>query len=84
MVCRRYPGVTVVGREARSRQWRVSSAESDAGEPAQFGLPSRPALALESRGLAELSAFYTVAPLLGLGRRGDGHPALILPGVRHV
>ncbi len=58
----------------------VSSAESDAGEPAQFGLPSRLALALESRAFAELSAFYTIAPLLGLGRRGDGHPALILPG----
>src|SRR4051812_969593 len=58
----------------------VSSAESDAAEPAQFGLPSRLALALESRAFAELSAFYTVAPLLGMGRRGDGHPALVLPG----
>ncbi|MET0326495.1 MAG: alpha/beta hydrolase [Ilumatobacteraceae bacterium] len=57
-----------------------SSAESDAPEPAQFELPSRFALALESRVFAELSAFYTVAPLLGTGRRGDGHPALVLPG----
>jgi hypothetical protein len=59
---------------------RTSSAESNAGEPAQFELPSRLALALESRAFAELSAFYTVAPLLGMGRRGDGHPALVLPG----
>jgi pimeloyl-ACP methyl ester carboxylesterase len=58
----------------------LSSAESDAAEPAQFELPSRLALALESRVFAELSAFYRVAPLLGMGRRGDGHPALVLPG----
>jgi pimeloyl-ACP methyl ester carboxylesterase len=35
---------------------------------------------MESRAFAELSAFYMSAPLLGLGRRGDGHPALVLPG----
>ena len=57
-----------------------SSAKSDAAEPAQFELPSRLVLALESRAFAELSAFYMFAPLLGLGRRGDGHPALVLPG----
>ena len=59
---------------------RNSSDESAATEPAQFQLPSRLVLALESRALAELSAFYMAAPLLGMGRRGDGHPALILPG----
>ena len=63
--------------------WTVvtsSSAKSDVAEPAQFELPSRLVLALESRAFAELSAFYMFAPLLGLGRRGDGHPALVLPG----
>jgi pimeloyl-ACP methyl ester carboxylesterase len=49
-------------------------------EASPFVLPSRLVLALESRALAELSAFYMSAPLLGLGRRGDGHPALVLPG----
>jgi pimeloyl-ACP methyl ester carboxylesterase len=51
-----------------------------ADEPSPFVLPSRLVLALESRSLAELSAFYVSAPFLGLGRRGDGHPALVLPG----
>lgn len=52
----------------------------DASEPSPFGTPSRLVLALESRALAELAAFYMSAPWLGLGRRGDGHPALVLPG----
>ena len=57
-----------------------SSGESSEAEQAQFELPSRLVLALESRAFAELSAFFMVAPLLGMGRRGDGHPALVLPG----
>jgi pimeloyl-ACP methyl ester carboxylesterase len=55
------------------------SAQSDDAAP-QFALPSRLALALETRAFAELSAFYSVIPLLGPRRRGDGHPALVLPG----
>ena len=61
----------------------MSSAEpnpTDAPEASPFALPSRLVLALESRALAELSAFYLSAPLLGLGRQGEGHPALVLPG----
>ena len=66
-----------------SRSALVSSAEpnlTDAPEASPFALPSRLVLALESRALAELSAFYMSAPLLGLGRQGEGHPALVLPG----
>jgi pimeloyl-ACP methyl ester carboxylesterase len=58
----------------------TGSDPAGASEPSPFAPPSRLVLALESRALAELSAFYMSAPLLGLGRRGDGHPALVLPG----
>jgi pimeloyl-ACP methyl ester carboxylesterase len=60
----------------------VSSPEPNGGAPpaSPFVVPSRVVLALESRALAELSAFYMSAPWLGLGRRGDDHPALVLPG----
>jgi pimeloyl-ACP methyl ester carboxylesterase len=57
-----------------------ATARATGPEPSPFALPSRMVLALESRALAELSAFYVYAPMLGLGHDGDGHPALVLPG----
>jgi len=43
--------------------------------------PSRALLLLEVRALWELGAFFTMAPLLRLAPRGDGHPVLVLPGL---
>ncbi len=36
---------------------------------------------LEVRAIAELGAFFSMAPLLRLAPRGDGHPVLVLPGL---
>ncbi|MEA3216891.1 MAG: hypothetical protein QOJ19_3047 [Acidimicrobiia bacterium] len=61
----------------------MTQHDTEAGAPSKpspFVLPSRLVLALESRAFAELSAFLVYAPLLGLGHRGAGHPALVLPG----
>jgi pimeloyl-ACP methyl ester carboxylesterase len=38
------------------------------------------ALAEVPRATVELAALSTVAPLLAAGRRGDGHPVLVVPG----
>ena len=66
---------------ARSPRWRPPRRpERKHRNRARSGSRHALALALESRAFAELSAFYMYAPLLGLGRRGDGHPALVLPG----
>lgn len=43
--------------------------------------PSRQLLLLETRAVAELSAFFSMAPLLRLAPAGDGHPVLVLPGL---
>ncbi|TAM33903.1 MAG: alpha/beta fold hydrolase [Burkholderiaceae bacterium] len=43
--------------------------------------PSRELLMLEVRAIAELGAFFSMAPLLRLAPRGDGHPVLVLPGL---
>ena len=43
--------------------------------------PSRQLLYLEVRAVAELSAFFAMAPLLRLAPAGDGHPVLVLPGL---
>lgn len=48
--------------------------DSSAPPPAQL-------LLLEVRALAELSAFFSMMPLLRLTPRGDGHPVLVLPGL---
>lgn len=43
--------------------------------------PSRQLLLLEMRAVAELSAFFAMAPLLRRSPSGDGHPVLVLPGL---
>ena len=43
--------------------------------------PSRSLLLPEVRAIAELNAFFAMAPLLRLAPRGDGHPVLVLPGL---
>ncbi|OUM02600.1 esterase/lipase family protein [Variovorax sp. JS1663] len=43
--------------------------------------PSRELLLLEARAIAELSAFFAMAPLLRSAPRGDSHPVLVLPGL---
>ena len=43
--------------------------------------PSRALLLLEVRAIWEFGAFFTMAPLLRLAPRGDGHPVLVLPGL---
>ena len=43
--------------------------------------PSPLLLALKSRALWELQAFFASLPLLRKARRGDGHPVLVLPGL---
>lgn len=43
--------------------------------------PSRALLLLELRAIWELGAFFSMAPLLRLVPRGDGHPVLVLPGL---
>jgi len=43
--------------------------------------PSRALLLLEVRAIGELGAFFSMAPLLRLTPRGDGHPVLVLPGL---
>ena len=43
--------------------------------------PSRHLLMLEVRAVAELSAFFSMAPMLRTMPRGDGHPVLVLPGL---
>jgi pimeloyl-ACP methyl ester carboxylesterase len=43
--------------------------------------PSRELLLLEVRAVWELGAFFSMAPLLRLAPRGDGHPVLVLPGL---
>lgn len=43
--------------------------------------PSRALLLLEVRAVWEFGAFVTMAPLLRLAPRGDGHPVLVLPGL---
>ncbi len=43
--------------------------------------PSRALLLLEVRAMAELSAFFAMAPLMSGAPRGDGHPVLVLPGL---
>ncbi len=48
---------------------------------ASMAPPSRELLLLEVRAIAELSAFFTLAPLLRLAPAGDGHPVLVLPGL---
>lgn len=45
--------------------------------------PSRQLLMLEVRAIAELSAFFSMAPLLRLTPAGDGHPVLVVPGLSH-
>ena len=50
--------------------------ESDPSKP-----PSPRLLMLEARAVAELSAFFSMAPLLRLAPAGDGHPVLVLPGL---
>ncbi|WP_415660766.1 esterase/lipase family protein [Roseateles sp.] len=51
-------------------------AETDPSLP-----PSRRLLMLEARAVAELSAFFAMAPLLRRAPAGDGHPVLVLPGL---
>lgn len=43
--------------------------------------PSKLLLSLEVRAIAELSAFFSMAPLMRLAPAGDGHPVLVLPGL---
>jgi pimeloyl-ACP methyl ester carboxylesterase len=43
--------------------------------------PSRELLLLEVRAIWELGAFFSMAPLLRMAPRGDGHPVLVLPGL---
>jgi pimeloyl-ACP methyl ester carboxylesterase len=43
--------------------------------------PSRHLLLLEVRAIWELGAFFSMAPLLRMAPRGDGHPVLVLPGL---
>ena len=43
--------------------------------------PATELLLLEVRAIAELGAFFAMAPLLRLTPRGDGHPVLVLPGL---
>jgi len=43
--------------------------------------PSSALLMLEARAAAELTAFFSMAPLLRLAPAGDGHPVLVLPGL---
>jgi pimeloyl-ACP methyl ester carboxylesterase len=43
--------------------------------------PSRTLLLLEVRAIWELGAFFSMAPLLRMTPRGDGHPVLVLPGL---
>ena len=43
--------------------------------------PSRLLLALEVRAIWELQAFVAAYPLLQRAPHGDGHPALVLPGL---
>jgi pimeloyl-ACP methyl ester carboxylesterase len=43
--------------------------------------PSRELLLLEVRAIWELGAFFSLAPLLRMAPRGDGHPVLVLPGL---
>jgi pimeloyl-ACP methyl ester carboxylesterase len=43
--------------------------------------PSRHLLLLELRAIWELGAFFSMAPLLRMAPRGDGHPVLVLPGL---
>jgi pimeloyl-ACP methyl ester carboxylesterase len=43
--------------------------------------PSRHLLLLELRAIWELGAFFSMAPLLRMAPRGDGHPLLVLPGL---
>lgn len=51
-------------------------SETDPSAP-----PSRKLLMLEVRAIAELSAFFSMAPLLRMAPAGDGHPVLVLPGL---
>jgi pimeloyl-ACP methyl ester carboxylesterase len=44
------------------------------------GPPSRTLMLLELRAMWELGVCVSMAPLLGLAPRGDGHPVLVLPG----
>src|SRR3984957_14738719 len=43
--------------------------------------PSRTLMFLEGRAVHEFGAFLGALPLLSLAPRGDGHPALVLPGL---
>src|SRR5437660_10126655 len=43
--------------------------------------PSRTLMFLEGRAVPELGAFLGALPLLSLAPPGDGHPALVLPGL---
>src|SRR5580765_3039808 len=43
--------------------------------------PSPCLLALESRAIWELQAFFASFPLMQRAPRGDGHPVLVLPGL---
>src|SRR5947207_14281439 len=43
--------------------------------------PSRTLMFLEGRAIHELGAFLGALPLLSLAPRGDGQPALVLPGL---
>jgi len=50
-------------------------------ESSSMAPPSRRLLMLEWRAVAELSAFFTMAPMLRMAPAGDGHPVLVLPGL---
>jgi pimeloyl-ACP methyl ester carboxylesterase len=54
----------------------VTAATSGPSAP-----PSRELLLLEVRAIWELAAFFSMAPLLRMAPRGDGHPVLVLPGL---
>lgn len=43
--------------------------------------PSRHLLISEVRALGELSAYFSLAPLLRMSPRGDGHPVVVIPGL---
>lgn len=55
-----------------SQQHPIGSASSP---------PSKRLLLLELRAIWELGAFFSMAPLLQLTPRGDGHAVLVLPGL---
>ena len=55
---------------------------SPAGDRPRIRRPHRwLSLAEPVRAPQELAAFYAAFPFLALGRRGDGHPVLVLPGM---